>query len=117
MSNYGASAYFNAALVATKVVVRGKSTRVCFVEVINNDLTDTYLQMFDALTANVTVGTTTPTLSLLIPGGTGANNRGARSSSYPIPLRFDVGLVIAATTTPTGAVAPTAVVINMALLG
>ena len=35
--------------------------------VINPNTTDVYLKFYDALSANVTVGTTTPTLTLMIP--------------------------------------------------
>lgn len=114
--SYGATPFFNSALVATKVVVRAAGCRVFFIEVINNDLTDIYLQMFDALTANVTVGTTVPTLSLFIPGGTGASNRGGFIETFAVPIAFRTGLVIAATTTATGSGAPTACVVNMAVL-
>jgi hypothetical protein len=61
-----------------------------------------YIQLFDALAANVTVGTTVPKMVVPIPA----------SSTIDLPIEnsaqitFFTGIVVAATTTATGASAP-----------
>ena len=58
--------------------------------------TKTYLQMFDAQSGDVTLGTTVADFVLsVIPNGTGG-------AVFPIPFQFTVGCSIACTTTPTG---------------
>ncbi len=61
----------------------------------------TYVQLFDALIANVTLGSTTPTFVI------GVQASGATSLALHKPLKFATGLVAFATTTPTGSTAAT----------
>lgn len=112
----GAIPYFNASVTATKVAVIARPCRLFFIEIIGNDTTDVFLQLFDATSANVTVGTTTPTMVLVIPGGSGASNRGAFEETFVFPIQFYNALTIAATTTATGSSAPTAVQVSLATL-
>lgn len=112
----GAIPYFNAAVTATKVAAVSRSCRVFFIEIINNDLTDIFLQVFDLASASVTVGTTTPTMVFIVPGGTGASNRGAFEEAFNFPIQFNNALTIAATTTATGSGAPTACQVSMTTL-
>lgn len=101
------SPYRNTNLLATKQEVKQGATDVEYFNVYNPDAALAYLQLYDALAANVTVGTTTPTHSIPVPAG----------AIYDVPLlqamQFDVGLTIAMTTTPGGAIAPgTGAVVN-----
>ena len=80
--------------------------RLHFLEVSNINAADAYLQLFDVLAANVTVGTTTPKMTLLVPKGDGAN-RGAMDVTFDPPVNFDVGITYACTTTATGNGDPT----------
>lgn len=59
-----------------------------------------YLQFFDALVADVTVGTTTPTFVIPLPAG------GGYDAEYVLPEGFRTGIVIACTATAAGAGAP-----------
>ena len=77
-----------------------------YFEVHNPNIVQVFLQVFDALIANVTLGTTPPTLSFLVPPGDG-NANGGRSEIFPNPPNFRNGIVYAVTTTSTGSTAPT----------
>lgn len=95
----GANAFFNAAVDEDPAVtVHVGRTLLFFLHVINPNTTNCFLQCFDALLANVVVGTTTPTYSFLLPGGSGASNWGAYAETFTVPLQFNTGLVIAVTT-------------------
>lgn len=107
-SSVGVNLFFNGAVDESPVVdVHVGRTLVFNIHVVGGDTTDTFLQMFDAAAASVTVGTTTPTLSFILPGGTGASNHGAYADVFPVPLQFSNSLSIAVTTTATGNGAPT----------
>ena len=101
------SPYRNTNLLAADQQVKAGATDVEYLNVYNPDTALAYLQLYDALAADVTVGTTVPTHSIPIPAG----------AIYDVQLvqamQFDVGLTIAMTTTPGGAVAPgTGAVVN-----
>jgi hypothetical protein len=60
-----------------------------------------YLQLFDATSANVTVGTTVATKVIALPP------KGGVDTAHIAPMRFSSGrMTYAATATPTGAGAP-----------
>lgn len=104
----GLTTYSNPALAATKAVVKASPASVAALHIHNPAAAITYIQFFNKLTANVTVGTTAPDLVLGIP----ANGTLTLTPSWPID--FSVGLVIAATTTTTGSSAPaTAAVVGI----
>lgn len=92
---------------STKAAVKASAGRIHGLEVSNPNTADAFLQLFDALTANVTVGTTTPTQTFLIPAGDGTV-RGAVNITFPVPLNFKSGIMQACTTTPTGSGNPSA---------
>lgn len=70
--------------------------------IVNPNAAISYVQLFDALAANaVTLGTTLPTAWLAVAAN------GVLSDSFPgNGVEFPNGIVIAATTTPTGNTAP-----------
>lgn len=68
-----------------------------YLQVTNPSATAGYLQLFDDVAANVTVGATTPKLSFLIPAN------GAFDVAFIHPPFFKQGLSYAAATTATGA--------------
>lgn len=81
--------------------------------VMNQHATDKrYVHFYDALIADVTVGTTTPKLTYVVLAGT------ERTFTLPGGIRFDVGIAAAATTAITGNGAPAAndVVLNVMYL-
>lgn len=77
-----------------------------FLHVVNTNAADAYFQLFDAATGDVTVGTTTPMHSFLVPAGNGSN-----AGMYELPpgvvIEFDNAITYACTTTATGNTDPT----------
>ncbi len=98
----GSTPYANAALKATKAVVKAGATSIYGWHIFNLDNTVTYLQMFNKLTAGVTVGSTTPDVVLVVPASGWLDDPG-----FTPPLGFGTGFVIAATTTYGGSSAQT----------
>lgn len=70
-------------------------------EVQNKNDADCWIQIFDEA-GTITVGTTTPVLSFLVPKGNGVDY-GAMDWVFPVPIKFANSIAIACTTTPTGA--------------
>ena len=100
LSQVGGVTYSNTAVAATKVAALTGSFLVFNFTCFNPDTALAYIQFFDALTANVTVGATTPYFVLPLPAGGGID------SQLFCPKAFHTGIVFAATTLPTNAVAP-----------
>lgn len=94
----GLTPFFDSTVDETAVDVYAHRCLVFYLHVINNTTTDTFIQMFNAVAADVTVGTTSPQYSFVMPGGTGASNRGAFAEQFAIPLQFTTALSIAVTT-------------------
>lgn len=103
----GATTYFNSALTNTPIQIRVGSSAVTGFEFQNPNSTNAYVQIFDTIRGGVTLGTTVPLFSFLVPGN-GAQDKPLMN------LPYINGLVIAATTTATGSTAPTsALVVNL----
>lgn len=110
-SALGATPYFNGALLHTPVLVAAAPTgaqggvrpRVLYdLEAVNADTALAYLQIFNAASAGaVTVGATAPTLAIGVENG-----QTVQMVFGDLGVRFDAGIVIAATTTPTGSTSP-----------
>lgn len=89
----------------TKVTSNGKTvaaTGQAFIRRIiftNGDGAARYLQTFDALTDDVTVGTTQPSMVYACPAGD--------SRVISLNKKYTTGLVFAVTTTPSGSTGPT----------
>lgn len=64
-----------------------------------------YLQIYDGIASGVTVGTTTPVMTIPIPTQGDTNGAGF-TISFPFGLAFSTGICVAATTGLTGAGAP-----------
>lgn len=80
-------------------VARGHLYRA-FVQ--NPNAADAWLQLYDAAAGDVTVGTTTPKLSLVVPAS------GAIDVDFADdPIRFSTAITYAATTTAAGGTDPT----------
>ena len=107
--------YFNGALTNVVVNVLTSEAYVHLIEVSNIAATDGFLQLFDGVPAAVTLGTTAPQYSFLVPKGD-ATNRGGMDKILAVPLHFPNGLSAAFTTTATGnSAVATAGVVNMAV--
>lgn len=77
-------------------------------EIDNSESDDFWLQLFDKNDiADVTLGTTVPDQTYLIPAGDGTLY-GQLEKEFSVPLVFGNGLVYAVTTTPDGATVPAA---------
>lgn len=101
LSQVGGTTYSNTGLDANKVGVAGGSFLVFNIIAFNPDAsTVSYIQFFDALSANVTVGSTTPTFVLPLGIKSGA------VLALNCPKAFKTGITIACTGTPTGSGAP-----------
>ena len=100
--------YFNTALTGTVVDVSVRCQGILRgIQAYSINGIDTWLQVFDVAAASVTLGTTTPIQSYLIPKGNGTD-RGAFTELFPDGISLGgVALSIAATTTETGNTAPT----------
>lgn len=94
--------------------IKGGSGGLHFLEVQNPNTSDAYIQLFDDETGDVTVGSTTPVLSLFVPAGDGTSD-GAMDKMFPFPIKFKTAITYACTTTATGAGDPsTGLVVNAA---
>ncbi len=91
-------------------LIRGAATRLDWGALYNPNASVVFLQLFDAVkTADVTLGTTAPTLSIPLPASSVLN-------LSDIKCRFLLGVCAAATTTATGSTAPgSAIVANLGL--
>lgn len=78
-----------------------------YVHVVNTNSADAYLQLFDLATGSVTVGVTTPKLSLLIPAGNGTDAGAFEAGFGPLGIVFNTAITYACTTTATGSTDPT----------
>ena len=102
--------YYNGALSATKAVPKAGPAVISAIHIYNPSDAVGYLQVFDALTANVTVGSTAPTFTFAVA------TVAAGTITFPAPLELATGCVVAFTTTATGSSAPsTAGVVTMAI--
>lgn len=93
--------------------VKTTSGRIHYLEVSNPNTSDAYIQFFDKATSGVTVGTTTPIQSFLVPAATGSN-AGATEKTFAFPWKFNTAITYACTTTAAGNTDPsTGLVVNI----
>lgn len=103
---------FQSALTNTVVQVKSGPGSLYGYNIFNPGTVTTYLQIYDAPSAFVTVGTTAPKMSIALPS-TSSSPIGD-DVNFVIPIDFTSGISIAATTTVTGGTAPvTALVSNV----
>lgn len=86
----------------TNQVVKASPGHVVYFQISNGGTVDAYLHFYDALTANVTVGTTTPKATFLVPAGVGTTQVGAYEFTGGAALDFQTGIIYACSTTVTG---------------
>lgn len=86
---------------ATVTQVKSTGGQVMGWYVFNSNTVTVYMQVFNAIPTNVTLGTTAPYASYGIPAGSGANVLSERG------IQFSTGISIAFTTTRSGSTAPT----------
>ena len=78
-----------------------RSGSVYFMEVQNSNTADAYIQLFDVATGSVTVGTTTPKQSFIVPA------QGAMDKQWRRGLKFNTAISYACTTGATNGTDPT----------
>ena len=101
-----ATTYFTINATGT-VGTASASAKVLYgIEASNPNTVDSFLQIWDAASANITIGVTAPKASYLIPGGQSGTARGGFSRSYPHGMNFATAVMFASSTTPTGSSAP-----------
>lgn len=102
---------YTASGTATATLLRSGSVTLHAVEAENINTTIVYVQLFNAAAAtDVTLGSTAPDQTYMIPQGGGAAAPTSRLIDFSTPLGFDKGLVYAVTTARSGAVPPTSAV-------
>lgn len=90
----------------TKFLIQGSSVQLGGWSAGNDNAAFTYVQCFNAATtAAVTLGTTPPDWVISLPGSAAGGS--AANMEWTNGISFPAGLVIAATTTPTGSTPPT----------
>lgn len=100
----GQTLFRDVALSNTDVTVKASAGRVYSWYFKNPHATDTaWVHFYNALIANVTVGSTVPVWSVEVPAG------GTNEFEFTVPMTFATGITIAATTSPvhTVSTAPT----------
>lgn len=108
----GLSTVFDADGDNTAQAIKTGAGRLYLLEVQNPTDADAYIQLFDAATGSVTVGSTTPKASFLVPAGDGTLD-GAFGFSLPIGMHFGTAITYACTTTATGSGDPaTGLIVN-----
>jgi len=113
VSQFGASTLFDSDGDNTAQAVKTSAGTLWALEVSNPNSADGYLQLFDVATGSVTVGSTTPKLSLLVPAGDGTKD-GAMDKLYAMGINFATAITYACTTTPTGSGDPsTGLIVNV----
>ena len=107
----GLSLFRSIDLDETEEEVKGTAGQVYGWFIYNNAATVLYVKFYNATAANVTVGTTTPVLTIPIPAGSGAN------VEYTNGIAFSTAITIAATTgvadNNTGAPAANDIIANI----
>ena len=107
----GTTPYYNDG-TATETQIKGSGGQIYWIHAMNLRSSVAYLQVFDALAASVTPGTTTPTNEFVLPTQGDTNGAGF-TLSIPNGLAYGTGITFVVTTTKGGA---TAVAANEVLL-
>lgn len=112
MVNTVPGTFFDATADETVTAMKASAGYVYWLEVSNIDAVDYFIQFFDLAVGDVTLGTTTPAISFLIPAGDGST-RGAFDRVFNPKMQFRTAITYAITTTVTGSTGPTtALVLN-----
>ena len=96
--------FYDASITATVEAMRTAEGRLHFIQVNNPNTVQVFLQIFDVASGSVTLNSTVPNLSLLIPAGDGTED-GGFTESWPDGIQFDTAISYAITTTATGSTA------------
>ena len=103
----GTTMYRNIDVDETEDAVKASAGQLYFIQCTNIDATPIYLHFYNAGTGSVTVGSTTPDLTFLVPSQGDANGAGF-VLSIPNGIAFSTAITVAATTTVGGSSGPAA---------
>lgn len=91
----------DASIDNTSQACKASQGRLYGYHVQNPNASDAWFQLYDAATGSVTVGTTTPKLSLIVPAN------GAIEALFSVPVEFETAITYAATTGAANGTNPT----------
>jgi len=100
----GGLSFVSGTIGATKTTIKSSAGNLYGWYLYNPNSSATFCQVFNATTANVTLGTTTPDLVLTIPATSGANLEVSNGLTFATAISF------ACTTTRTGSTGPSSTV-------
>lgn len=95
------TAYRNVDVDETEDAVSTVATRMDWIHAVNVTADALYLHLYNATTANITVGTTTPLLTFVVPSQAAGTSGGGFNMAFPNGIAFGTALSIAATTSAT----------------
>lgn len=114
-SSGGATIFRSIDLDESEEEVKASAGRVYGVAFSNMATSTRFLKLYNATATNVTVGTTTPVITLALPGNASDDVSGVLS--FPFGISFDTAITAAATTgiadNDTGAPAANDVIVNI----
>ena len=94
---------------SSEVTAKGSGGLLKWINVTNPNTTDVWLQIHDA--TNPTIGSATPLVAFVIPGGTGASNRAIYNQEFgAVGITFATAITYTITTTASGSTAPSSAV-------
>lgn len=116
----GATPYYNLDCDETEDAIKATAGKLFWIHVVNLANAKRYIKFYNATTANVTVGTTTPVLSFPIPTMGDTNGAGFTIHFGAMGVQFDTAITVAATTgladNDTGAPGANEIVLNAAFI-
>lgn len=103
----GGMSFFTASLTSTKSQVKGSGGTIYGITAVNNGSALAYIQVFNKLSASVTVGTTAPDYVVPVPAPSSGTAGAGIREEYSKGLNFGTGITVACTTTRTGSTSAT----------
>jgi len=98
---------YSASLTSTKAQVKGAAGQIYGWIIVNNGSALCYIQVFNKLSTNVTVGTTAPDFVIPIPAPASGTGGAGVAQSIDLGIAMTTGITVACTTTRTGATSAT----------
>lgn len=116
----GATPYYNLDVDETEDEIKATAGKVFWLHAVNLSASKLYLKFYNATAANVTVGTTTPVLSLPVPTLATTNGQGFTINFGDMGVQFSTAITVACTTgfadNSTGAPGANEMIINLGYL-
>lgn len=97
----GISTLLDADADNTAQVLKAAAGNLYYIEAINSNAADAYIQLFNVAAGSVNVGTTVPKAVIYVPA------QGGSVRDFNVPMSFATAMTYACTTTATGGIDPT----------